>query len=61
MAEVAGMLEWTCEGPLRQIAYGSCASAAFTLHALTLAELSRQWEEGVAVGVSISEQAVDLL
>lgn len=55
------MLEWKCEGPLTQIAYGSSATAAFTLHALTLAEPNRQWEEGVVVGVSISEQAMDLL
>lgn len=61
MAEVAGMLEWKCEGPLTQIAYGSSATAAFTHHALTLAEPNRQWEEGVVVGVSISEQAMDLL
>lgn len=65
MAKVAGMLEWKSEGPLTQIAYGSLstqrnATAAFTLHALTLAVLNRQWEEGVVVEVSISEQAMDL-
>lgn len=44
---------------LTQIAHGSSATAAFTLHALPLAVLNRQWEEGVVVGVSISEWILD--
>jgi len=66
MAKFAGMLEWKSECPLTQTSYSSVSTqrtgdAAITLHALTLdSVLNRQWEEGVVVEVSISEQAMDL-
>jgi len=67
MAKFAGMLEWKSECPLTQTSYSSVSTqrtvdAAITLHALTLLDsvLNRQWEEGVVVEVSISEQAMDL-